>query len=107
MRNVEILWEVLPTRNDGSPLDIINEVASVEVSASLAGGAFNVLGNVVPNDPQSYVSVYGVGDWTFRLVVVDTDGLRSAAHDELFNVFNEPPGGVTNVVVRFDTPVVP
>ena len=108
MRNVEILWEILPTRNDGSVLDVATEVASVEVSSSSDGGTtFNVLANVVPADPQEHTESVAPGDWIFRLVVVDTNGLRSAAHDEPFTVVDEPPSGVTNVVVRFDTPVVP
>ena len=105
MRDVEILWEILPTRNDGSTFDIVNDVDNVEVSGRLVGNSFAVLGNVPPAGAQRLVSNLAPGDWEFRLVVVDTDGLRSAPVDTApFSVVNDDPSGVTNVVVRFDNP---
>ena len=100
MKNATVSWELPITRESGRPLDLA-DIQGVEVSLSADGGAnFAVLNTVAPPDTDLFVPDLEVGDWVFRLTVVDTNGRRSMDVDELFNIPDETaPGIVSNVQV--------
>ena len=101
MKNIKLDWSLPTTRTSGLPLDV-KDVSLVEVALSAdAGTNWAVLGTVLPGVAQTFTQTeLEVGDWKFRLVVVDTAGTRSAEHFEDVNVPDEtPPGTVTNVIV--------
>lgn len=103
MKNVRIAWELPITRESGLPLDLA-DIQHVEVSLSADLGAnFVVLNTVAPPTLDLLVPDVDIGDWIFRLVVVDTDGRTSADVDTPVNVPDETnPGSVVNVTVVFE-----
>ena len=102
MEDKTIHW-VLPTaRDDGKNLPEA-QIDNVEVSLAIAGAPSSVVNNVPPpSKPNGALELLvpnlDPGDWIFTLVVVDTDGRRSTAHEEAVNVLANP-GPVTNVTV--------
>lgn len=102
MKNVNISWELPTTRESGFPLDPA-DIQHVEVSLSADLGAnFTVLNNVAPPTLDLTVPDLEIGDWIFRLVVVDTADRRSVNVDTPVNVPDETaPTGVLNVQVTF------
>ena len=97
MKNATVSWDLPTTRESGFPLDPA-DIQGVEVSLSADGGAsFSVLNTVAPPETELLVPDLEIGDWAFRLVVVDTNGKRSADVDALFNVPDETaPSAVVN-----------
>ncbi|MHA2402132.1 MAG: hypothetical protein ACXADH_03995 [Candidatus Kariarchaeaceae archaeon] len=102
MKNVNIAWELPTTRESGFPLDPA-DIQHVEVSMSADLGAnFIVVNTVAPPTLDLTVPDLEVGDWIFRLVVVDTANRRSIDVDVTVNVPDETnPSSVVNVVVSF------
>lgn len=103
MKNVRIAWELPTTRESGLPLDVAN-IQHVEVFLSADLGAnFVPLNIVAPPTLDLLVPDVDIGDWIFRLVVVDTDNRTSVAIDTPVNVPDETnPGSVVNVLVTFE-----
>ncbi len=100
MKNATVSWDLPTTRESGLPLDPA-DIQGVEVSLSADGGTtFSVLNTVAPPDTELLVPDLEIGDWVFRLAVVDTNGRRSADVDALFNIADETaPSAVVNVQV--------
>jgi hypothetical protein len=101
MKSVKIEWDLPTTRASGFPL-AASDIAEVEVSMSAdAGQNWVVIGSVLPDGVQEFLQTeLEIGDWHFRLVVVDTNGLRSANHDEVATVPDETaPSALANVIV--------
>lgn len=101
-KNVNVAWDLPTTRESGLPLEV-DEILHVEVflSADL-GQTFTPINNIEPPTTEITVPDLDVGDWIFRLVVVDVDGRRSTNVDVNVNVPDETaPGGVINVRVSF------
>ncbi len=100
MKNALVTWTLPTTRESGLSLDPA-DIANVEVSMSGDLGAnFTPVTTVLPSDPQeAAVSDLDIGDWIFRLIVVDTAGLQSVAVDVPAVVDGTPPGAVTNAGV--------
>jgi len=101
MKNVKLNWALPTQRTSGFPLNVA-DIANVEVSLSAdAGVNWAVLGTVLPGVPQEFLQTeLEIGDWQFKLVVVDTASKRSADHIELVNVPDETaPNGVASVTV--------
>lgn len=108
MTDVRISWDLPTTREDGTEL-LLTDIGSVEVSASADGGnSFAVLNTVPPasGNNELLVSAVDVGDWIFRLVVLDlnTPVRRSAAIDAAIYVPSQAlPGTVLNVMLTLET----
>ena len=102
MKNVNIAWELPTTRESGFPLDIA-DIQHVEVSMSAdLGNNFVVINTIAPPTLDITVPDLEIGDWIFRLVVVDTADKRSADVDVSVNVPDETnPSSVVNVTVSF------
>lgn len=101
-KNVNVSWDLPTTRESGLPLDPA-DIQHVEVllSADL-GATFTPINNIVPPDTDILVPDLDIGDWIFRLVVVDTAGRSSADVDTPVNVPDETnPSTVVNVQVTF------
>ena len=102
MKNVNIAWDLPTTRESGLPLDVA-DIQHVEVflSADL-GATFTSINVIAPPTLDVTVPDLDIGDWVFRLVVVDTSGRQSANVDTPVNVPDETnPGTVVNVQVTF------
>lgn len=98
MKTALITWDLPTTRQSGLPL-AITDIKHVEVllSADL-GATYGLLDAVAPPVTQLSVPDLEVGEWRFRLVVVDTADRRSSNIDVTAIVPDESaPGTVTNV----------
>lgn len=101
-KNVNVSWDLPTTRESGLPLDPA-DIQHVEVllSADL-GATFTSINNIAPPATDITVPDLDIGDWIFRLVVVDTAGRQSANVDTPVNVPDETnPSTVVNVQVTF------
>ena len=103
MKNVRIAWDLPTTRESGLTLDP-TDIAYVEVFLSADLGVnFVSLNQVIPPTVDLFVPDVDIGDWIFRLVVVDTADKQSVAVDTPVNVPDETnPSSVINVVVTFE-----
>ena len=103
MKNVRISWDLPTTRESGFPLNV-SEIAYVEVFLSADLGAnFVSLNQVVPPTVDLFIPDVDVGEWIFRLVVVDTEDKQSVAVDTSVVVPDgSNPSSVVNVVVTFE-----
>lgn len=101
-KNVTISWDLPTVRDDGSPLSV-GDITEVQVSIRVdnPSAPWTSVGAVTPLSPQDFTAGdVDVGDWEYRLVVVDTKGKESAPVDTKFTVVSDAiPGGVTNVVI--------
>ncbi len=100
-KNVTVAWTLPTTRLGGGALPP-GEIAHVAAELSADGGSiFTPFGNVLPTDAQQvFVPDMEVGQWQFRLTVVDTLGQSSAPHVEVVDVIDDsPPNSVGNVTV--------
>ncbi len=102
MRNVNIAWELPTTRESGFPLDPA-DIQHVEVSLSADLGAnFILIDSLAPPTLNLLFPDLEIGDWIWRLAVVDTANKRSADVDVPVSVPDETnPSSVVNVVVSF------
>ena len=101
-KNVNVSWDLPTTRESGLPLDQA-DIQHVEVllSADL-GATFTSINNIVPPTTNITVPDLDIGDWVFRLIVVDTAGRQSVEVDTPVNVPDETnPSSVVNVQVTF------
>lgn len=101
-KNVNVSWDLPTTRESNLPLNP-DDIQHVEVSLSAnLGGDFTIINTIEPPTTDITVPDLDVGDWIFRLVVVDTDGRRSINIDVDVNVPDETnPSSVVNVQVTF------
>ena len=101
-KNVNVSWDLPTTRESGLPLDPA-DIQHVEVSLSAdLGTTFTFINNIAPPATDITVPDLDIGDWIFRLVVVDVNNRRSVDVDTPVNVTDETnPTGVVNVQVTF------
>ncbi len=101
-KNVTIAWDILPTRADGTELPTA-DIAGTEVSVRVDNDAapWTVLDTISAASPQDFtLGDVDVGDWVFRLVVIDTNERQSVPQEFKFSVGSEAvPSGVGNVVI--------
>lgn len=101
-KNVTISWDLPTVREDGSPLlasDILEVQVSIRVDNPTA--PWTLVASISPASPQDFTAGdVDVGDWEYKLVVVDTEGRLGAAVITKFTVVSDaPPEIVTNVVI--------
>jgi hypothetical protein len=101
-KNVNVSWDLPTTRESGLPLDPADiQHVSVELSADL-GTTFTPINDIAPPATDITVPDLDIGDWIFRLIVVDTAGRLSVEVDTPVNVPDETnPSSVINVQVTF------
>lgn len=100
-KNVTVAWVLPLTRQGGGPLPL-SEIAHTQVELSADGGDnFGLLVQVPPNGiQQAFVPDLEIGQWIFRITVVDTDGRSGTPYLEDVTVADDtPPNGVTDVTV--------
>lgn len=100
-KNVTVAWELPTTRQAGAPLPISEiDHTLVELSADV-GANFIDLAQVQPTDPQQvFVPDTEVGEWHYRISVIDTNGKQGVPHIEVVTVVDDsPPNSVVNVTV--------
>lgn len=98
-KDVTVTWDLPTAREQGGALDP-SDIQHVLVELSADGGAsYSELNRVLPTEAQQvFVPDLDVGQWHFRLIVVDTLGQSSAPHVELVGVVDDsPPLAVSNV----------
>jgi hypothetical protein len=100
MKNATVTWDLPTVRESGLPMSA-DSIAGVEVSMSADLGAnWAVLNTIAPPTTELLIPDLETGDWQLSLVVIDTDGRRSAAVEYPFNIADDTnPGAVTNVNV--------
>lgn len=100
-KNVTVAWALPTTRTGGAPLPL-TEIRHTAVALSADGGSsFVDLPVVLPTaTQQAFVPDLEVGEWIFRMTVIDTNGSPSAGHVEGVVVIDDsPPNDITDVVV--------
>lgn len=74
MANVRVLWALPTTRESGKPLNPA-DIRHVRVEVSADGGAnYAPVGDFPPTVLDTTVTDLDFGTWTFRGLVVDTQG---------------------------------
>ena len=98
-KSVTVAWKLPIKREQGGTL-LPNDLQGVEVALAIVGAGYTVLNVVPPTELSLLVPDLESGDWSFRLVVVDTNGARSVEVAVPFSILDDsPPGIVTDVVV--------
>jgi hypothetical protein len=97
-KTVTVTWELPTTRESGQPLDIA-DIQHTKVEITADGVSFTPLGFVPPTDIQELTAAdVDIGDWSFRLTVMDTANRESNPFDAPFTIADEtPPSAVFNV----------
>ena len=99
-KNATVSWELPVVREQGGDLDP-TDIEGIEISLAIVGGGFRVLETVPPTKLNHFIPELEIGDWEFRLVVIDIVGRRSADVEVPFTVKDDsPPGIVTNSAVK-------
>jgi hypothetical protein len=100
MQEINVGWNLPAVRRDGSAV-LPGEIAYTEASFSTDGGkTFSTPVQVKPDTTQTVKQKPAPdGNYTFRLVVVGTNGKRGDPFDVTQKVDTPAPGQVTGVTV--------